>query len=145
MGRDPRAHPAPHLQQQSGDLLGERPSDRARPAAGMWPHCSAKRVTMLRPLLANWQLQIPSMMLALLTYLLLARLVLELLFGADCQRGFVRALVLATNPIVRAVGAITPRVVPGALITGCAIFWILTARIAVAQLAALLTMRRHLG
>jgi hypothetical protein len=111
----------------------------------MWPQCSAKRVTMLQTLLANWQLQIPSRILALLMYLLLARQVLELVFGTDSQRSIVRVLVLATNPVVRAVGAITPRVVPGALLTGCAIFWVLTARIAVAQLAALMAMRRYMG
>ena len=98
---------------------------------------------MPQKLLADWQVFIPSLILALLTYLLLARLVLELVFGAGSPARVVRALVSVTNPVVRAVGAITPRAVPGALLTACAIFWLLTARIALAQLAALMAMLRR--
>jgi hypothetical protein len=106
---------------------------------------------MLQSLPAHWQLEIPSRILALITLLLLARLGLELTFGVQGTDGsqstrsrglLVRGLILLTNPIVRAVGTITPRIVPGALVTPCAIFWILTLRIALAQVAALMAMRR---
>jgi hypothetical protein len=75
--------------------------------------------------------------------LLLVRLVLELLFGAGSRAKVVRALVSVTNPVVRAVGTITPRVVPEALLTACAIFWLLTARIALVQITTLMAMLRH--
>jgi hypothetical protein len=91
----------------------------------------------------DWQLSVMSGILALLTYLLLARLVLELMFGAGSRARLVRALVSVTNPVVRAVGVITPRAVLGLLLTACAIFWLLTARIALAQFAALMTMLRR--
>jgi hypothetical protein len=95
---------------------------------------------MLQKMLADWQVQIPTAILALLTYLLLVRLVLELLFGAGSRAKAVRAVVLVTNPVVRAVGTITPRVVPDALLTACAIFWIVTARIVLVQFTALMAM-----
>jgi hypothetical protein len=98
---------------------------------------------MLQKMLANWQVQVPTGILALLTYLLLVRLVLELLFGAGSRTALVRAVVAVTNPLVRAVGAITPRVVPGVLLTACAIFWLLTARIVLVQLAQLMAMLHH--
>jgi hypothetical protein len=36
-------------------------------------------------------------------------------------------------------------VVPGVLVTGCAVLWILAARIALVQVAAAMTMRRMMG
>jgi hypothetical protein len=99
---------------------------------------------MLQSLPQHWQLVIPSRILGLLTLLLLARLALELTLGVAGSRGgfLARALMGVTSPIVRAVGAITPRIVPVTLITPCAIFWLLTLRIALAQMTALLAMRR---
>jgi hypothetical protein len=91
---------------------------------------------------ASWQLQIPSWILALITYLLLARLLVVLTLGAHSQGLLVRAIARLTNPVVRAVGAITPRVVPDALIIACAIFWVLALRIALVQLTAAMAMLR---
>jgi uncharacterized protein YggT (Ycf19 family) len=111
----------------------------------MWPHCSAKRLAMGHSHLANWQLQIPSWILALVTYLLLARLLLALTFGAQGQGRLARAIARLTNPVVRAVGAITPRVVPDALIIACALFWVLTLRVVLVQLTAAMAMLRIPG
>jgi hypothetical protein len=44
-----------------------------------------------------------------------------------------RVLAAATNPIVRTVGAITPRVVPSPLVVLFAIMWLLSARILLHQ------------
>jgi uncharacterized protein YggT (Ycf19 family) len=93
----------------------------------------------------NWYVQGPSLILALLSYLLLARLALDLAFGARGDNVAFRALRWLTNPVVRAVGAITPKVVPGALVTGCAVLWIFVARIALVQVAAAMAMRRMMG
>jgi hypothetical protein len=93
----------------------------------------------------NWYVQGPSLILALLSYLLLARLALDLAFGARGDNVAFRALRWLTNPVVRAVGAITPKVVPGALVTGCAVLWVFAARIALVQVAAAMAMRRMMG
>jgi hypothetical protein len=87
----------------------------------------------------------PSLILAALGYLLIARLALDLTFGARGSNLAFRVLRGLTDPIVGAVGAITPRVVPRALVTGCAVLWILAARIALVQVAAAMTMRRMMG
>jgi len=106
----------------------------------MWPQCSAKRLAMGQNVLANWQLELPGGILALITYLLILRLFFELTVGMRDELRLARALAWLTDPVVRTVGAITPRAVPKSLITPCAIFWVLTARIVLGQLAAALAM-----
>ena len=93
----------------------------------------------------NWHIQGPSLVLEAFSYLLLARLLLDLVLGTRGDNIVFRALRWMTNPVVGAVGAITPRVVPGALVTGCAVLWIFAARIALVQVAAAMAMRRMLG
>ena len=93
----------------------------------------------------SWYVQAPSLILALLSYLLIARLVIDLVFGSRGDNLVFRALRWVTSPLVRLVGAITPRVVPGALVTGCAVVWIFAARIALVQVVAALAMRRMMG
>jgi hypothetical protein len=93
----------------------------------------------------NWYVEAPSLVLALISYLLLARLALDLAFGARGDNVAFRALRWLTEPVVRAVGVITPRVVPRALVTGCAVLWIFAARIALVQVAAAMAMRRMMG
>jgi hypothetical protein len=93
----------------------------------------------------NWYVQAPSLMLAALSYLLLARLALDLAFGARGDNAAFRVLRGLTSPIVRAVGAITPRVVPVPLVAGCAVLWIFAARIVLVQVAAAMAMRRMMG
>src|SRR5215467_2008259 len=93
---------------------------------------------------AHWPLEIARLALALITYLLLGRLALELA-GIGRERLLVRAVCRLTNPIVGAIAAITPRVVPAALLTPCTLVWVLAARVALVQLGALLALRRLLG
>ena len=93
----------------------------------------------------NWYVQGPNLVLAVLSYLLIARLLLDLTFGALGDNAVFRALRWVTNPMVWAVGAVTPRVVPGALVTLCAVVWIIAARIALVQVAAAMVMRRMMG
>jgi uncharacterized protein YggT (Ycf19 family) len=92
----------------------------------------------------NWYVQGPSLVLAVLSYLLIARLILDLT-GARGDNVVFRSLRWVTNPVVRAIGTITPRVVPGALVAGCALVWIFAARIALVQVAAAMAMRRMMG
>jgi len=99
----------------------------------------------MMPIANSWYVQAPSLILAVLSYLLIARLVLDLVFGSRGDNFAFRALRRVTNPFVRLIGAITPRVVPGALVTACAVVWIFAARIALIQVVAAMSMRRMLG
>jgi uncharacterized protein YggT (Ycf19 family) len=81
--------------------------------------------------LTYWYFQVPSLVLALFTYLLLGRLVLSAFLGAD--NIVMRTLGAVTDPVVKTVGAITPRVVPPALVIVFAVLWLLSARILLNQ------------
>jgi hypothetical protein len=81
--------------------------------------------------LSYWYLQLPSLLLAVCIYLLLARLVIEPVLGADTI--VMRVLASLTNPVVKTVRAITPRVVPSALVVAFAIMWLLSLRILLHQ------------
>jgi len=91
-------------------------------------------------LFTYWYLNLPSLLLAVLIYLLAARLVLSLFLRAEST--LMRVLAVVTNPVVKTVGAITPRVVPSPLVIVFAIMWLLTARILLHQA---LVARRMFG
>jgi hypothetical protein len=78
-----------------------------------------------------WYFHGPSLLLAALVYLLAVRLVLWPVIGA--HTAVMRLLAAVTDPVVKAVGAITPRVVPSALVVAFAIMWLLSARILLHQ------------
>jgi hypothetical protein len=80
--------------------------------------------------LAHWYYHVPDLILAALTWLLVARLVLDLLPGTGSNNLLVRLAVGVTDPIVRGVGYVTPRVVPSLLVIACAAAWLVAARIA---------------
>jgi uncharacterized protein YggT (Ycf19 family) len=80
--------------------------------------------------LAHWYYHVPDLILAVLVWLLIARLVLDLLPGRGSDNLLVRLVVGATDPIVACVGFITPRVVPPLLVIACAAAWLLAARVA---------------
>jgi uncharacterized membrane protein len=92
-----------------------------------------------------WYVDGANLALALLSYLLILRLALDLTFGALGDNAVFRALCGVTEPVVRAVGIITPRVVPGPLIAACALLWIFAVRIALVQVGAAMAMRRFMG
>ena len=93
----------------------------------------------------DWFVEASSLVLAVLSYVLMVRLLLDLTFGALGNIVVLRALRWLTDPVVRAVGVITPRVVPRALVTGCAVLWIFAVRITLVQVAAAMAMRRMMG
>jgi uncharacterized membrane protein len=81
--------------------------------------------------LTYWYLHMPSLVLAALIYLLLGRLVLTPFLHPD--NPVMRVLNAVTGPVVKGVGAITPRVVPSVLVVVFAIIWLLSARILLNQ------------
>jgi hypothetical protein len=95
--------------------------------------------TRVSPIMPNagtftyWYLQVPSLILLAMIVLLLARLVLSLvLVGGGAVMRLVGAI---TQPVVAAVGTVTPRIVPQAGVIVCAIIWLATARTVVVMLA----------
>jgi hypothetical protein len=81
-------------------------------------------------LLAHWYYHLPNLLLVLWTWLLIVRLVLSLAMAEGRRHGAVRLLVALTDPVLKAVGAITPRLVPRSIAMTFAIVWLLAARIA---------------
>jgi hypothetical protein len=92
-----------------------------------------------------WYAQLPGILLAVLSYLLMVRFAWELVAGGRGDNIVVRVLRSVTNLAVRPVAAITPRLLPAALVTGCAVIWVYAARIMLVQVMAALAMRRTLG
>jgi hypothetical protein len=79
-------------------------------------------------LFAPWYYHVPNLILAALIWLLIGRFVLALVLGRG--NAVVRLLEAVTNPVLTAVGTITPRLVPAGLVIVFAIAWLLAARIA---------------
>jgi hypothetical protein len=77
--------------------------------------------------LTYWYLNVPSLVLAALIWLLVGRLVLS--FILDAGNVVMRVVRAVTYPVVAPVGAITPRIVPQAGVIVCAIVWLFALRI----------------
>jgi hypothetical protein len=93
--------------------------------------------------LAHWHLQLPSLALAALVYLLAARLAASLLLARETVLN--KALAALTDPVLVPVAAITPRAVPAPLVIVLAIAWMLAARLAVFLAAAASGVRLAAG
>jgi len=94
-------------------------------------------------LFAPWYYHVPNLILAALIWLLIGRLVLSLLLGRG--NAVVRLLEVVTSPVLGAVGAITPRLVPAGLVIVCAIAWLLAARIALFVAVSATGVRLSMG
>jgi uncharacterized protein YggT (Ycf19 family) len=77
--------------------------------------------------LTYWYLNLPSIILAVLIWLLIGRLVLSAIL--DAGNVVMRVVRAVTYPVVAPVGAITPRIVPPAGVIMCAIAWLFALRI----------------
>ena len=94
--------------------------------------------------LAHWYYHVPNLILAALIWLLVGGFVLVLLLGPR-QRPLVRLLDAVTDPVLAAVGAITPRLVPAGLVIVFAIAWLLAARIALFVAVSATGVRLSMG
>ncbi len=81
-------------------------------------------------LLAHWYYHVPDLILAALIWLLIGRLALTLLPSLGDGNVAARFLAAATGPVVKVTGAVTPRLVPAAVVILFAAAWLLAARIA---------------
>jgi len=87
-------------------------------------------MTFGQSLVAHWYYHAPNLLLLALSCLLLARLVLSLVVARDSASLVMRVLEATTNPVLKPVAAITPRVVPGGVVIVFAVIWLLAARMA---------------
>jgi hypothetical protein len=75
---------------------------------------------------AYWYLSVPNVVLAALIYLLIARCILSLVLRDGNM--VMRVLSLVTGPVFVPVAAVTPRVVPKAIVMVFAIVWLYVIR-----------------
>jgi len=80
-----------------------------------------------------WSFQLPHLLMGMFILLLLLRLLLTAAVGRD--RGATRVLAAVTAPVAVPVGAITPRIVPPAVVVFCAIGWLIAARLVLTMVA----------
>jgi uncharacterized protein YggT (Ycf19 family) len=78
--------------------------------------------------LAAWYFHVPNYVLAALMYTLIGRFALSFFFPAGSPNPIFRTFVWITEPVVRLVRFITPRVVPHMVLLIFAALWMLVAR-----------------
>ena len=100
-------------------------------------------MTPTQSFFAHWYFHVPNLILAALMYTLIGRYILSLFLSND--KVIVRVFSSVTDPILKAVAAITPRVVPNGVILLFAIVWLFAARIALFLGLALMGVRPRLG
>ena len=87
-------------------------------------------MTFGQSLFTHWYYHVPNLALLALSYLLAARLVATLVLRRDSANPVMRLLTATTNPVLKPVATITPRLVPAALVIALAIMWLLALRMA---------------
>jgi hypothetical protein len=92
-----------------------------------------------------WYYFIPNLILAAMMYTLLGRFLLSLVFRPESDKVIWRVFTQITDPVVSAVGFITPRVVPLHLLVLLAALWVLLARIALFMGLAAMGIRPAIG
>ncbi len=98
-----------------------------------------------RSLLTHWYYHIPDLIMAALIYLLIGRLILSLVVGQSRDIAILRLLNAVTDPLLKGVGAVTPRVVPVGLVIVVAMAWLLAARLALFMGVAATGARLSMG
>lgn len=96
-------------------------------------------MTPSQNLLAHWYFSIPNLILAALTCAIVVRCLLSPFLSED--RLIMRVFNGVTNPVLTAVGAVTPRIVPFGLLIVFAMVWLLITRIALLFTFAVLGIR----
>lgn len=95
--------------------------------------------------LAQWQFQVPNVILIAAVYLMIVRCLLSLVVAADGDNFAWRLVRSLTDPVVRPIGFVTPRVIPAGVLPIFAVAWLLGARILLKLAFVLWTVRPRLG
>jgi uncharacterized protein YggT (Ycf19 family) len=77
-----------------------------------------------------WLYHLPNIILAALIYTLIGRYILSLFFPPDSDKVVWKVFSQVTDPVLGAVRAITPAIVPPPLLNLFAVVWLLLLRIA---------------
>ncbi|MDX2203583.1 MAG: hypothetical protein NW223_12600 [Hyphomicrobiaceae bacterium] len=77
---------------------------------------------------SHWYFHLPNLILAALTYSLVGRYILELVFSKKPDAVIVKVFRQVTAPVVEAVRYVTPAIIPNGLVLVFAIVWLTTAR-----------------
>jgi YggT family protein len=76
----------------------------------------------------HWYFHLPNLALAALIYTLIGRYLLELIFSKKPDVTILAVFRQITDPVVKIVRAITPRIVPDGLTIVLAIVWLMALR-----------------
>jgi uncharacterized protein YggT (Ycf19 family) len=87
-------------------------------------------MTPSQSLITHWYFHIPNLIMAALIYMLIGRYVLSLIFGWTSDNVIVRVISAVTDPVLKVVGAITPKIVPAGLLILFSVVWLFVARVA---------------
>lgn len=90
---------------------------------------------------AHWYFHLPNMLMAAAFYTLIGRAILAMLFRLSPDRVMMRVFASVTDPILRGVAVITPRVVPPGLVLVFALVWLLLLRMVLFLTAVTFGMR----
>jgi hypothetical protein len=77
---------------------------------------------------AHWYFHLPNLVMAALIYSLIGRYLLELFFARKPDAVILKVFRQVTQPVVGAVRAVTPLVVPDGLVVILAIVWLMALR-----------------
>jgi hypothetical protein len=77
-----------------------------------------------------WAYQLPNLIIAMMMYTLIGRFLLSLIYENDSDKVIWRVFKQITDPVVGAVAAVTPLVVPERVLFLFAFIWLFMLRIA---------------
>lgn len=78
---------------------------------------------------AHWYFHIPNFLLAAVMYTLIGRLVLGLFVPENWDNYIWRFFKMVTDPFLRAVSLITPRILPHAVVAVFGVLWLMALRV----------------
>jgi uncharacterized protein YggT (Ycf19 family) len=86
-------------------------------------------VSSTNPVLVYWWFHLPNLVLAALMYTAIGRFVLSFVFDPDSKNYIWRFFVRLTDPVLRAVGYVTPAAVPPLVVLLFSVVWLFMARV----------------
>ena len=76
----------------------------------------------------HWYFHVPNLLMAAMIYTLIGRYVLELSLAKKPDAVILKVFRSVTDPIVRFVRLVTPRIAPDGLVVVFAVFWLMAGR-----------------
>jgi uncharacterized protein YggT (Ycf19 family) len=85
-------------------------------------------MTPTQSFFAHWYFHVPNLLMAAMIYTLIGRYLLELLLSRKPDAVILKVFRSVTDPVVRLVRGVTPRIVPDGLVVVFAICWLMAGR-----------------